>query len=55
MDLKKTPTCRRRVGVTLVFALATIAVTITGSGVAPLAAGERSRGRAGPACGKLGD
>ena len=38
MDLKKTPTCRRRVRVTLVFALATIAVTVTGSGVAPLAA-----------------
>ena len=37
MDLKKTPTCRRRVGMTMVFALATIAVTLTGSGVAPLA------------------
>ena len=38
MDLKKTPTGRRRVGMTMVFALATIAVTLTGSGVAPLAA-----------------
>ena len=38
MDLKKTPTCRRRVGMTMVFVLATIAVTLTGSGVAPLAA-----------------
>ena len=38
MDLKKTPTCRRRVGMTMVFALATIAVTLSGSGVAPVAA-----------------
>ena len=38
MDLKKTPTCRRHVGMTMVFALATIAVTLTGSAVAPLAA-----------------
>ena len=38
MDLKKTPTCRRRVGMTMAFALATIAVTVIGSGVAPLAA-----------------
>jgi len=38
VDLKKTPTRRRRVGVTPVFALVTIAVTLTGSGVALLAA-----------------
>jgi hypothetical protein len=38
VDLKKTPTCRRRVGMTIFFALATIAVTLTGSGVAPVAA-----------------
>ena len=38
MDLKKTPTCRRHVGMTMVFALATIAVTLTGSGVGPLGA-----------------
>ena len=38
MDLKKTPTRRRPVGVALVFAIATIAVTFAGSGVAPLAA-----------------
>ena len=36
MDLKKTPTCRRRVGMTMVFALATISVSLAGSGVAPL-------------------
>jgi von Willebrand factor type D domain len=37
VDLKQTPTCRRRVGTTMVFALATIVVTLAGSGVAPLA------------------
>ncbi len=38
MDLKQRPTSRRRVGMTKVFALATIAVTLTASGVVPLAA-----------------
>ncbi len=38
MDVKKTAIRRRRVGVTLVSALATIAITLTGGGIAPLPA-----------------
>ena len=38
MDVKKNPSRCRRPGTTLVFALATIAVTLASSGVAPLAA-----------------
>ncbi len=55
MDVKKTPTCCGRVGMTVFFALATIAVTLTGSGAAPVAAQSSARAGAGPLFGQLGD